>query len=280
MRHQIAVLITIAIMPALTLSRAAGQDKPDLDKFLARKAGTIPVIVSAPHGGRIRLPEVPDRKGDGIGKFVVVNDTNTDVLAEKLAEAIAKKLGGRPYFVIAHFERKQADANRPAESAYEDPKAKPYYDAYHKALADSTAEVRKTWGRGLLLDLHAQAADANAIFRGTQNLKSVAALKDRFGMKALTGPNSVLGYLAREKSIAVIPAIDADPTAKEDSRFNGGYIVKTYGSDAGTGVDAIQLEFGGKFRTKAALDQTATDVAEAVAAFQKAYLPAEKLPGK
>jgi len=280
MRHPLSLMTLAVAIPVLTLARAPAQDKPDLDKFIVRKPGTIPIIISAPHGGRLRLPDVPDRKGDGIGKFVVVNDTNTDVLAEKLADAIEKKLGGRPYLVIARFQRKQTDANRAAEAAYEDPKAKPYYDGYHKALADYTSEVRKTWGRGFLLDLHAQAADTDTVFRGTQNLKTVTALKDRFGMKAITGPDSLLGYLAREKKIAVMPAIDADPTTKEDSRFNGGYIVKTYGSDAGTGIDAIQLEFGGKFRAKATLDQTAADLAEAIAAFHKAYLPAEKLHAK
>ena len=126
-------------------------------------------------------------------------------------------------------------------------------------------------GGGLLLDLHGQAAQADAIFRGTQNGKTVKLLDERFGVKALTGPDSVQGRLEK-KGYKLIPAgASTDP---EDKRFNGGYTVGTYGTN--TGLDAIQLEMGGDQRLKKTLDTTATDIADAVAAFAKEYLPKER----
>jgi N-formylglutamate amidohydrolase len=157
--------------------------------------------------------------------------------------------------------------------AVEDPKAKPFYDAYHQALADFTKEVQKDWGRGLLIDLHGQGAEADAIFRGTSNGRTVTALTDRFGKAAVTGPKSVFGQLAAQ-GVRVIPANDSDDT--EDRRYNGGHIVRTYGSHDGNAVDAIQLELGGKLRAKAKLDDTAGKIAEAVRVFAAEYLPAEK----
>lgn len=279
-------MFRIALRPALVAvavtalaPRLAAEDGPDLDKFILAKPGTLPIILSAPHGGRLPVPDVPTRRGVGIQKFTVVRDENTVELTEKLAAAIEKELGGRPYIVIALFERKQLDANRPPEEAYETAKAKPYYDAYHAALGKYCAEVRKTWGRGLLLDVHGQGMMHDMVFRGTQNTKSVSALKQRYGMKALNGPNSILGVL-EAGGYKVFPPGDAKDPGRESPFFNGGHIVGTYGSDAGTGIDAIQLEFGGQLRMRAALDATAADVAAGVKAFAKEYLPAEKLPAR
>ena len=259
----------LAVLALLPFAPLWADDKPDLAALITVRKGDIPIIVTAPHGGREKVPGVAERTGDGAAKFVTVNDTNTDLLAEKLAAALKKELGGEPYLVVARFERKYLDVNRPAAEAYESDAAKPVYEAYHTAVKGAVTEVNKTWGRGLLLDLHGQAAKADAIFRGTRNLKTVQLLKDRFGVKAITGPNSVLGVLAK-KGYAVIPANDSDDA--EDKRFNGGYTVGTYGPT----LDAIQLELGGDCRVKKKLDATAADLAEAVRVFAKEYLPAEK----
>ncbi len=236
--------------------------------------GSLPVIISAPHGGSQTLPDIPDRTGQGKAKFVVVQDTGTDKLAAKLADAIEKRMMGRPYLVIAHFRRKQVDVNRPAKDAYESDAAKPIYDAYHRALEEASAEVRQQWGRGIVLDIHGQAADREAIFRGTNDGKTVLHLTTQYGKAALTGPKSILGVLAA-KGYKIVPACDSED--KENASFNGGYIVQTYGSWNGGMIDAIQFETGGKQRTLNNLDQTAADIAEAVAIFAKEYLPQTKI---
>jgi N-formylglutamate amidohydrolase len=251
-----------------------GQDKPQTPETLITiRKGTLPMIISAPHGGRTALAGVAERRGNGVDKFVVVRDDNTAELADKLFAAIEKKMGGKPYLVIAHFERKFVDVNRPADGAFEDAKAKPFYDAYHKALAEFSKEVQKDWGRGLLIDIHGQGAEADAIFRGTANGTTVKALTERFGKTALTGPKSVFGQLDKN-GFKVVPPNDS--TDKEDTRFNGGHTVRTYGSHDGQAIDAIQLELGGKFRAKARLDDTASKIADAVSVFAKEYLPTEK----
>ena len=263
------VLLPVLLLPLPLFA----QEKPDLGKLLTVRKGTLPIVVSAPHGGRLAIPGAEERTGTGVEKFVTVNDTNTDQLAEKLAAAIKKELGGEPYVVIAHFQRKFVDANRPPEGGYESDFTKPVYAAYHKALKEACDDIQKQWGRGLVLDLHGQAAKADTIFRGTNDLKTVARLTDRFGRKAVTGPDSVLGVLAK-KGYTVFPANDADE--KEDKRFNGGYIAKTYGGSSGTGLDALQLELGGDHRSRKNLDAFAADLAAGVKAFTKAYLPEKK----
>jgi N-formylglutamate amidohydrolase len=267
-------LIAILLIPLA----AFGQDKPQTpEQLIATHKGTVPIIVSAPHGGRTALSGVAERRGSGSEKFVVTRDENTAELADRIAGQIEKKLGGKPYLIVAHFERKFVDVNRAADSAFEDPKAKPIYDAYHKTLAEFTKEIQKNWGRGLLLDVHGQGAESDGVFRGTADGKTVKALTDRFGRTALTGPKSILGQLDKE-GFRMIPANDSND--KEDKRYNGGHTVRTYGSHDGNAIDAIQLELGSKFRAKGRLDDTAAKIADAVRVFAKEYLPAEKTKGK
>lgn len=246
---------------------------PKPDDLVVIEPGDIPIILSVPHSGTRPVSGIEPRKNDGTADFTTVRDVNTHQLARKLQAALEKRLGGKPYVVIARFDRKYIDANRPATRAYDQPQSKPHYDAYHQALADARADVLKRWGTGLLLDVHGQSAEVDAIFRGTSQLKTVAALRQRAGDAALTGPESLFGQL-QKKGYRVIP--DPGATDQKEPRFSGGHIIRAHGSHNERGIDAIQLEFGSKLRARDRLDQTADDVADAVAAFAKKYLPAKE----
>ena len=131
------------------------------------------------------------------------------------------------------------------------------------------------YGRAFLIDVHGQSAIPGSIVRGTANGQTVKALNEKFGRDAIAGPNSVLGFLEKSRNYTIVPP-SADEAAPEDKRYGGGHTVRTYGSGNGGKVDALQMEFGSALRTKDRLDQTATDAADAIAAFAKAYLPADK----
>ena len=236
-------------------------------------SGDLPIVLSAPHGGSLEIEGVPERKGQGVKRFVRTKDMWTDQLTVKLADSIEKKTGKRPYVVVANFHRKFIDANRSADLAYESPKAKPVYDSYHRAIASARREVLQRWGRGMLFDVHGQAAEAKAIFRGTQNGQTTSHLVGKFGQEALSGEKSVFGLFAKE-SIAVIP--DLGPEHRE-TRYTGGYIVRAYGSSSGGAMDAIQLEFGRELRLLKNNDETARKVASAIVEFSQKYLPAKEL---
>ena len=63
----------------------------------------------------------------------------------------------------------------------------------------------------------------------------------------------------------------------EDAGFKGGYTVATYGSHNRDGIDAVQLEFGTRYRQKAVVAKSAADAAKAIAAFYDTYLkPADR----
>lgn len=235
--------------------------KEDLSKYITIREGELPVIISAPHGGTVTIPGADERKGGTeIAQFTTVRDINTDLLALELADVLKKKLGKSPHVVVARFSRKYIDANRPAQGAYESEKVRPIYDAYHQALASACKNVKAKWGSGLLLDIHGQSVQADAIFRGTLNGKSITLLTQRFGSAALTGKNSFQKRL-EDKGYLFKPGADS---SDKETRFTGGFITQHYGSHTGYGIDAIQLEMGGKYTGKANRTKTASDLADAI----------------
>lgn len=248
------------------------QNPSELQKLLTVWAGMLPIILSAPHGGRQSIPGVPVRSGVGVSQFVTGRDNNTDELAETVALQLEKRLNAKPFLIVARFERKYLDANRSSESAYESIEAKPYYDCYHSALREARDRVSREWGRGLLLDIHGQGAESEAIYRGTGNGKTTASLAQRFGADAITGPKSIFSQL----ELIGYKVLPSTIESHREQRYVGGYIVQTYGSHRGRGVDAIQLEIGTKLRARANLNRTAADLAEAIAVFAQEYLPIMK----
>ena len=251
------------------------QDRSDLKKptdeqpFVYIRAGDIPILLSAPHGGQRTIPGVPERKADGEKQFVISRDVNTDLLTLKLVDEIERQLHGKPFVVIADFGRKYLDVNRPAEDAYEVDAAKVVYEQYHAALSQSCRTIRERWPHGLLLDIHGQATEPDKIIRGTANGDTVQLLVERHSRAAVIGPRSLFGAL-HEAGIPVLPNLETDD---REVKFNGGHIVRTYGSHRAGGLDAIQLELGTDFRKKARLDETTRALSEAVQTHCTHYLP-------
>jgi N-formylglutamate amidohydrolase len=267
--RRILLLLFLALLFPL---HALAQNNIDATNLLSIWAGTLPLILSAPHGGREPIPGVPVRRGVGVAQFTTGRDNNTDELAAAVALKIGERLGIKPFVVIARFDRKFLDVNRPTPGAYESATAKPFYDAYHRLLEESSEKVRARWGNGLLLDLHGQGAEVNTIYRGTDNGETVAALVQRHGKAALSGPKSIFGQLAA-MGYKVLP----DPSGSErERRYVGGYTARTYGSHRGTKIDAIQIEIGTNLRAKPNLQRTADDLAAAIAIFAKEFLPIDK----
>ncbi len=266
--------MTRIVLLTLVFVAPASADTPALKpaEFVSVQAGKLPILISAPHGGAKDVPGVAPRTGEGLTKggagFFAGRDTGTEELAHAIASAIEKKLGAKPYFVIAKFHRKYLDANRPPEIGVESKAARPVYDAYHDTLAGYCKDVKTEYGRGLLIDVHGQGTAKDTIFRGTQNGKTVTLLRQRFGEKAHTGEQSLFGLLAAN-GCKVFPA---DLTGKEQAGFTGGHIVQKYGSHEGYGIDAMQLEFGGDYRAREARTKTAERVTAAVAKYYELYL--------
>ena len=258
-----------ALLIFVALSNTAARDANPL---IRTQEGDMPILISAPHGGSKAIPGCNVRTGKGLEKdFTIVQDAYTEQLAMELSAALFKKTGQKPFFVIASFHRKYVDANRPASQGTESEAGKAVYDDYHNAMKKYTKAIGTKFRGGLILDLHGQATSASTIFRGTQNGKTLSKMKEKFGEQWVDGSDSFFAKLA-QNGMNVHPL----GTEKENPKFGGGFIVRTY-SGYEFPTDAIQLEFGMNHRKdKAARSKTIQAMIPIIAEFAKKYLNLEK----
>ena len=263
------LLIGLAMMLVLpnssgSVGQALRQTSVD-PKLITTWEGQLPLVITAPHGGKLVLtvgaPRTgKDAEGKPIAQFATVLDTNTDQLALQFAKEVEILTGKRPWLVIANFSRKFVDANRPVAQGAENEEQASVHALFHEKIAFAVQEAKKMSPSAMLLDIHGQGADKASIFRGTQHRKSVRRMISEEGSSMFFSPKSFLGQMD-SLGLKVVPSREK-PDEKEDPRFNGGYIVQTYGSHQDKGIDAIQLEFGGNYRSTKTVADTAKKLAK------------------
>ncbi|MFN4903650.1 MAG: hypothetical protein ACK5LQ_00315 [Planctomycetota bacterium] len=272
----IGIWLTISIVPTAysqeTKSAPKVMESDDIEELVMVSEGTLPIVLSAPHGGTLKIAGVDVRQGQGMATgpsgFFTGRDGGTSELAVAVAQALEKQTGKKPYMVVSKAHRKYLDPNRPSEIAYEDSDAAPVYQRYHGTLQRYCQEVLQKYRTGLLLDIHGQGSSSKTVYRGTGNGKTVVRLKERFGESAHSGDQSFFGMLNR-LGWQVYP-YPAD--GKEQSGFTGGYIVQTHGSHRPSGLDAIQLEFGSEYRDKENRSKTADVLTQAIIEYMREYI--------
>lgn len=265
------------ILAAMLLVAAPASAQSTTDDFVLVQKGELPIILTAPHGGRLALPGIAVRNIEGkpSPQFNVGGDTNTDVLVQEIAREIKRLTGKDAYLVMARYQRRFIDANRAPRIAFDDTRAAQHYDRYHQSIRQFVDEVRSKYPAGLLIDVHGQHKFPDHLVRGTLNGRSVVALIKRAGVEAVVGPKGLYGQL-EANGFAIFPANDVPPQGKhEDAGFNGGFTVAQYGSHKPNGIDAVQFEFGVKHRQKGEVEATAKRAAQAIVAFYEVYLKAQ-----
>lgn len=260
-----AALVLVSACGGSSPSAPSSPTPPALDpaQYLLTEAGTLPIVISAPHGGTQTLPGIPVRQSG-----TTVTDTNTQQLAAALQSALAERSGRRPHAVVALVSRDYVDFNRASYEAYEHSSVSPIYQAYHAALAQAVQASRaQSPGGALLLDIHGQAADRTVVFRGTRNGHTAS-------LSTLCSPPSGFLYRLTDSGVLVSPAV---PDATENTSYDGGFIVGAYGI-AGGGINAVQLEFGMAYRESAVLAVTAGRLADALIEHLRALSPSVITP--
>lgn len=115
-------------------------------------SNSLPVLVSAPHDGRMCPMSIPDRVGFGTWK----NDTRSLELSRAIHAAFPEDL--RPALVINKLARKKLDANRPCCDgvALNNPEGFAAWAHYHNTLSKELRRTVRRHGFALLLDIHGQ----------------------------------------------------------------------------------------------------------------------------
>jgi len=258
-------------------------------KYIDVHEGNVPIVITAPHGGTAVIDDCPLRRSG-----VLEGDINTHFLAESLLEALkrysatacgktiekmetdedkVKFVPFKPYCVIAKAHRKYCDLNRPINIALENKNAEKYYHAYHTTIKSFVEIASKENRNAILIDIHGQGSNKDAIFRGSNNGKTLYCLSETCGESALFGENSVLGKL-EALNYTIIPSCRCGFTELENAMYNGGYTVQFYSKQ---GIACLQLEIGYNHRkSDNYYKKAASHIAEAIVAYYWAFIKSDK----
>jgi len=253
--------------------------------------GTLPVVVSAPHGGLLEPDEIPDR---AFG--VMATDLETQDLARRIRAALLDRLGAAPHLVISRLDRSKLDPNRSIEeAAQDDPFAEHAWQEYHAFVDTARALVTRGYGSGLYLDIHGHGhpvdrvelgylLSADELGRSDEELAS-GSLAAESSVRALVASSGAsltevvrgeqsLGALLQARGVRAVPS-PSEPDPAGEPYFTGGYSTRRHGSRDGGTVSGIQLEhhFDGLRDTPENRTTYAGVLASAVEVFLRQWYP-------
>jgi N-formylglutamate amidohydrolase len=216
------------------------------ENLVKRHRGTMPIILTCPHGGIDQPANVDVREKDqtpnepGCG-FKTLRDRETAVIAEGVAQKIFNVTGHSPYVVIARYHRRFIDANRPENCAFTDVDAVPFYREYHNRIDEYVDEIlSQNQARGFLFDIHGTVVEDESqhdIFLGTDDGKSLVSPYSKGNIFMQHGMHGLLKSYQYDIS-------PIDEAAPEEPALSGGFTVKRYG----VRINCIQIEISNFIR--------------------------------
>ncbi len=175
-------LATLAGTAASTLLRheahaveyRAGETYFGQAQYVEYLAGDLPIVIAAPHGGREKPAELPDRE-DGTFAF----DTNTQELARAVADVFFKRTGHRPHVIICRVHRRKVDCNREVvEAAGGNAIASRIWTEFQGFIESARTAVVAQHRRGFFIDLHGHGHKDQRLELGYLHRRELYALPD------------------------------------------------------------------------------------------------------
>lgn len=256
MRSLFAILILLAVGAARAEEPKPGEKIFGQHHFIEYISGDLPLVIAAPHGGRLKPAEIPTRT-DG----VVDIDANTQELARTIASVIHAETGRHVHLVVCHLHRSKLDANRDLlEATQGSDIAEQAWREHHAFIDQACQSAVKQFGVAFLIDLHGHGhSDARVELGYLHNALDLAdcdeALNESTYVNAsslrwivergrvryldlLRGPHSLGAMLEREGFPATPSPRMPVPT---EPFFRGGYTIQRHCNSA-LNVTGLQIE--------------------------------------
>ena len=242
----------------------------DSTGFVEYRAGNLPIIISAPHGGDLEPDTIPDR--DCVG-CVTIKDTWTLAIADGLYNEFDTQTECYPHVIINLLHRVKFDANRNiSEAANGNATVEKAWRGYHAFIDSAKNKIELDYNRGLFLDLHGhghtiQRIELGYLLSGTElslsdSIINSSELVEESSIRTLVGDNiqnndhsnlltgnASLGTLLTNKGFPSVPSLTDPFPMNNEPYFSGGYNTQRHGSRDNEGpIDAIQIELNQEIR--------------------------------
>ncbi len=121
-------------------------------KYFEIGVGTVPIVLSCPHGGYKKPRIIPDRI-DG----VLIPDRNTYIIAKHIIHSL-KMRGIDIHYILSKIHRCKIDLNRPPRSnlafSQSSAQAKEIHNFFHEKIQTFAKECVNSFNKCLFIDLH------------------------------------------------------------------------------------------------------------------------------
>lgn len=238
-----SVVWSLLIVATYAEEFVAGQTYFGREKYIEYQAGDLPIVLSAPHGGREKPDELPNRM-----KGVTAYDTGTQELARAIAHEFHQQTGRHIHMVICRLHRVKVDCNREiVEAAAGNALAEQSWKDYTGFIKTAASAVEQKDGRGFFIDLHGHGHPIHRLELGylhdTKQLQksdeeidastlasegsmnAIASRKHVTYSQLLRGPTSLGAFLEKEGFPCTPSPKTPHPT---EPFFRGGYTVRQY----------------------------------------------------
>ncbi len=233
--------------------------------YIEYQVGTLPIVISVPHGGALVPSTIPDRT---CNNPTTVTDANTVAVGRALSDSIFSRTGCYPHVIYCHLRRTKLDANRNIDDgACGDVAAELAWTEYHHFIDSAQQLAAAQYADEVLyFDIHGHGHPKARIEYGYLLEKSDLLLPDSILIEEsylnessiqglvrnnrqnldhvtlLRGPEA-FGTLLADAGYPGVPSLQ-DPTPEEDDPyFTGGYSTQVHTTaTAGVIANGIQLE--------------------------------------
>lgn len=239
-----------------------------LDGYIEYRAGNLPIILTAPHGGELKPANIPDRTCGTVGI-----DGRTQTLIKEMEYEIFQLTGGYPHIIICNLSRYKLDANRDlAEATCGNPEVVPYWYDWNMFIDSAKAIVTRDWGKGFYIDIHGHGHSVPRLELGYLFSASELRLPDIIlnrpdyivlsSLRALAGNNInnlthsdllrgelALGTMLQNSGVPSVPSMQDPYPLEGQSYFSGGFNTGRNTSRNGGTIDGLQIEHHSSIRS-------------------------------
>ena len=258
---------TFLLMAILLQTRTLVSQKTiyGTNNYVEYHVGSLPIVISVPHGGKIAPTSIPDRT---CNNAETVTDIYTIELAKSISNALYDLTGCRPSIVICNLRRSKIDCNRNIEDgACGNEEAVTAWTEFNNFINQAQTKAQENYkGDIFYVDLHGHAhpiprIELGYLLYGSElrlpddtlnktkyiNYSSIKDLakKNQHNLthaQLLRGESS-LGTLLGNLNYPTVPSSQNPYPLAGEGYFNGGYNVANHTSYlSGNKVNGVQME--------------------------------------
>ncbi len=235
------------------------------NNYIEYHTGTLPIVISVPHGGYLTPASIPDRT---CMNPVYAMDAFTQELGARIDSSFFEATGCHPHVIYCNLRRTKLDANRNlASGACAHPEGITAWQEFHDFIGTAQQAASAEYeGKIFFIDLHGhgnpiqrielgyllyddelELPDAtlnNSTFVGYSSIQNLVAnnANNQTHTELLRGPLA-LGTLLGNHGYPSVPSEQIPFPGTTTNYFSGGYITANHTSYAtNNNVDGVQVE--------------------------------------